>query len=113
MNLNCHRCGTAGHLARNCPYTEIDASGKPPWCGFCDERTRLIDHGDTVSRCLECHPSRRQQPRQHRKCPACHVTVYEWDNNPCGSHSGPDVPDRRPERQAIEKTVAAEMENAQ
>ena len=31
---------------------------KPPWCGECDERTRLVevDDGRTVARCIRCHP---------------------------------------------------------
>lgn len=103
----CFGCKQEGHIERNCPNKGIDASGKPPWCGFCDERTRHIDHGNTVSRCQECHPARRQQLRQHRKCPSCHVTVYEWDNSPCGSHAGPSSPDKRPDREHIDAIVGA------
>lgn len=33
---------------------------RPPWCGECDEATRLIEHpaDDTVTRCPRCHPAR-------------------------------------------------------
>lgn len=36
------------------------ARPKPPWCGQCDETTRLIEHpdGHRVARCPTCHPSR-------------------------------------------------------
>ena len=109
-DLNCHACGDKGHFASECTNEGIDATGKPPWCGFCDENTRRVDHGDSESRCQECHPLRRQQLRSRRKCPRCHVTVYDWDHGACGSHAGPDVPDRRPEREHIDQIV--EMENA-
>jgi hypothetical protein len=30
---------------------------KPPWCGECDEETRLVGmHGDRPARCIRCHP---------------------------------------------------------
>ncbi len=35
------------------------ADTKPPWCGFCDERTRL--YGDPPHRCATCHPLAGQQ----------------------------------------------------
>ena len=105
-DMNCHRCGSKGHFESECPYAAIASDGKPPWCGFCDEWTRLIDHGSTVSRCQECHPLARQQLKQHRKCPHCHVTVYDWDHGDCGSHSGPAIPDRRPEREHIKSVIA-------
>jgi hypothetical protein len=110
--MTCHGCGDKGHFESECPNKGIDATGKPPWCGFCDERTRTIDHGESASRCQICHPQRHKQLRQHRKCPSCHMTVYEWDNAPCGSHSGPTAPDRRPERETIERVIRTEMENA-
>ena len=31
---------------------------RPPWCGECDERTRLTEHsGGKVARCPRCHPN--------------------------------------------------------
>ena len=102
----CFGCGSKGHFEAECPNTGIDDSSKPPWCGFCDEIERTIDHGESVSRCQECHPLRRQQLKQRRKCPRCHVTVYAWDHAPCGQHTGPDVPDRRPEREHIDAVIA-------
>lgn len=29
---------------------------RPTWCGTCDERTRLVDDGDSSRRCPDCHP---------------------------------------------------------
>lgn len=30
---------------------------RPPWCGSCDESTRLVElPGGTVARCATCHP---------------------------------------------------------
>lgn len=105
----CYGCGDEGHIEPNCPNAVFDARGRPPWCGICDERTRLIGL-DEAHRCPACHPQRHAQLRQHRKCPSCHMTVYEWDNEPCGSHAGPAAPDRRPDRDAIRQVVAAEYE---
>ena len=110
--MKCYDCGDEGHIAPNCPNSEIDASGKPPWCGFCDEQTRLIDAGDLVARCHTCHPLRNRQLKQHRKCPHCHMTVYQWDTEECGSHSSPAVPDRRMERVRIGAILAANSGDA-
>ena len=110
MPATCWECGQSGHVVADCPNKAFTASNDsgPPWCGICDERTRLLDLGDSMARCQTCNPQRRQQLRQHRKCPHCHVTVHEWDHAPCGQHSGPTVPDRRPDRQHIDAIVAAE-----
>lgn len=104
--MRCFDCGDDGHTAPNCPNRAIDASGKPSWCGFCDERTRLVDGGDLVTRCQVCHPLRHQMLRQHRRCPRCHMTIYEWDaNSECGNHSSPVATDRRPEREHIDAVI--------
>ena len=100
--MKCYGCGDEGHIEPHCPNAVFDDGGRPSWCGFCDEKTRLIDHGHSASRCQQCHPARNKQLRQHRKCPHCHVTVYDWDNEPCGRHAGPSVPDNRPDRETID-----------
>jgi len=105
-NLTCHGCGSKGHFERDCPNTGIDSDGKPPWCGICDERTRLLDLGGSMAHCQTCNPQRHKHLKQHRKCPSCHVTVYEWDHAPCGQHAGPDVPDKRPDREHIQQIVS-------
>jgi hypothetical protein len=110
--MKCFGCGDDGHIQPNCPNAVFDDRGRPPWCGFCDERSRLIDHGNSVSRCQQCHPLSRQQLRQHRKCPSCHMTVYDWDNAPCGEHGGPHVPDKRLPLETIRGLVSAEQEAA-
>ena len=109
---SCHTCGTKGHFASECANEGIDGNGKPPWCGICDERTRHVSLGDMEARCTVCHPLRRQHLRQFRGCPSCKALVYENDHNPCGSHAGRDMKDRRPDRETIEQAVRAEMENA-
>lgn len=105
--LTCYRCDGNGHIAAECTNAGIDSSnGRPPWCGICDETTRLVDLGDKAGRCTVCHPLARQQLKQFRKCPRCHVTVYEHDHNPCGRHIGPEVPDKRPDREHIDAVMA-------
>jgi hypothetical protein len=49
---NCRGCGSTrrqqARAARN---------AKPPWCGGCDQRTRLVGvDSDSPARCLQCHP---------------------------------------------------------
>lgn len=102
MAIKCFGCGDEGHIEPDCPNTSFAAG----WCGICDERTRHIDVGDIVTRCQECHPLARKQLKQHRKCPRCHMTVYEYDHAPCGQHAGPTAPDRRLDRQHIEQIVS-------
>ena len=106
--MRCFDCGEDGHIAPNCPNGEIDKTGRPLWCGFCDERTRLVDGGDVAARCLQCHPARHQTLRQHRRCPHCHLIVYQWDNGECGNHSSPVTKDRRPEKEEIDAIISAQ-----
>jgi hypothetical protein len=110
---NCFYCGEDDHMGKNCPrlqakqqeVTRPREAPRPPatprgapetWCSYCDEATRLIDMGHTVSRCPQCHPLRYQQLRQNRKCPLCHATVYEWDFAECDRHARPGIPLPRP-----------------
>jgi Zinc knuckle len=106
--MRCFECDDEGHIARDCPNRAIDAKdGKPPWCGVCDERTRLIGL-DIVHRCQECHPLARKMLRQFRRCPRCRMLVCEWDTSPdCRHHSARDATDTRPERARIREIAGA------
>ena len=86
--ITCWECGDAGHAAASCPNkAEITGTdGKPPWCGTCDERTRLIDAGDKMRRCSRCHPLRGKMLAQDRRCGSCGQLVYVWDQAACGNH---------------------------
>lgn len=89
MAMNCYHCQSPAHLARDCPNAAslgADASGKPPWCGTCDERTRLVDLGEMMGRCVQCHPLRGACLPQHRRCSSCHRLVLAIDVLPCGKH---------------------------
>lgn len=71
---------------------EAEAAGRPVWCGECDKRTRLVDHGSYMQRCHRCWawPARKtrfhQLLPQHRLCGGCRNLVYAWDAEPCGKH---------------------------
>jgi Zinc knuckle len=91
----CYRCGQEGHTRANCPQdAPLPAStpsgrndnGKPPWCGQCDPRTRLVDHGDYMTRCAWCHPAGSKTLAQHRRCGGCGELIYTWDALPCTKH---------------------------
>jgi hypothetical protein len=95
----CFRCRKPGHFARSCPdlATDFSPTGqeqttRPPWCGGCDPRTRLIDHGAYMERCSRCWawPARGTHPGQllpqHKRCGGCQQVVYAWDAAPCGKH---------------------------
>jgi hypothetical protein len=86
--IRCFECGDEGHIAADCPNRAITSSGKPLWCGICDERTRLIPTPDGFQCCHDCHPLARRQPHQFRRCPKCHVVIYEWDTSQdCDHHA--------------------------
>ncbi|MGH3220031.1 MAG: hypothetical protein ACRDPY_15225 [Streptosporangiaceae bacterium] len=103
----CFECGDDGHYAADCPNrAAVGADGRPPWCGFCDEQTRHIDTGRGIARCRQCHPLGRKLLPSDRRCASCHQLIYEWDNNPCGSHSGPGIVNERPEREHIDTVIA-------
>jgi zinc knuckle protein len=85
--MRCFECGDDGHIARECPNLGItSADGKPPWCGSCDETTRLVDLGDKMKRCTACHPLRGRMLAQDRRCPVCRQIVYVWDHSACDNH---------------------------
>ena len=106
-SFSCFTCGDVGHIAAECPRAGDAGTRNPPWCGICDERTRHVSLGESlVGRCTVCHPLRAKQLKQHRKCPSCHMTVYEHDNAPCGQHSGPTATDKRLDREHIEHIVS-------
>jgi hypothetical protein len=96
--MDCYHCGSTEHISRECEVMP----GKPPsndpveatWCGDCDKRTRLVDHGDHMSRCRRCWRTRSLtlgKPQstmleQHTRCGGCNQVIYVWDQLPCGQH---------------------------
>ena len=105
---DCYRCGDNDHLSRDCPQMASPHAAHPPaadpdgtagltaWCGTCDKRTRLVDHGTTMARCIRCHPRAHQQLPQHRLCSGCGHQIYVWDQMPCGNHQAIRPPGIRP-----------------
>jgi hypothetical protein len=51
--------GRARGSGAGAPRT-AETKPKPPWCGVCDERTRLTDD-DTPRYCPDCHPLREDE----------------------------------------------------
>jgi hypothetical protein len=51
---------------------------RPPWCGSCDERTRLVsaEHG-AAGRCPACHPLRAETRRRPEPEPVPSVEEYQ------------------------------------
>ena len=110
MPVVCFKCQETGHIADYCPYEEELTDNKPAWCGICDRRTRLVTvdrENGTCKRCPDCHPSPRKPLAQHRRCPQCKMTIYQWDNETCGSHLSPVAPDRRRNREHIDEIIGS------
>lgn len=87
--MKCFQCQGDGHIAADCPDGNSPGGGKPPWCGICDPRTRLVGLGPDgpLARCATCHPLRGQLLRQHKRCSGCRMIIPASDSNPCGQHS--------------------------
>ena len=107
-SVRCFSCQQYGHIERECPdrnsATET-GDGKPPWCGECDRRTRMLtmrrDGRDVAIRC-RCNPNGHLMAGQFKRCPECKAVIYEWDrNSECGKH----VPASQP-REYISTTAS-------
>lgn len=87
--MKCFDCGVEGHIAADCPNRELSADNKkPPWCGICDPRTRLVGNSEGIPmRCPDCHPRGGQHLEQFQRCPGCKMLIHKWDTAPCGHHS--------------------------
>ena len=98
----CFRCRQEGHIERDCAMTAFDDDPGPYWCGICEKRTRLVGtSGGQPGRCPDCHPLRYEHLKHIQRCPSCHMLIHDWDNAPCGQHSSPVAPDRRPSTEHI------------
>lgn len=86
MPMTCYECGTAGHVASDCPNVEQLGGGHPMWCGTCDRRTRHWYDADGKAHRCACHGLSHQPLPQHRHCGRCKQTVYRWDETDCGNH---------------------------
>lgn len=84
----CGVCGDEGHYAAACPVADDVLDTRPPWCGQCDQRTRLaVTAGrDALRKCPNCHPAAQKPLQQYRRCGGCRTAVYQWDTAECGSH---------------------------
>jgi hypothetical protein len=59
QHKRCRACGTSPRAVA--AAQRAAAAVKPPWCGECDEQTRLVDvDATTVARCSTCHPTRER-----------------------------------------------------
>jgi len=89
---NCH--AERHHVTSECPLPPQDSPADATWCGECDKRTRLVDHGSYMTRCRRCWRARTLalgKPldtllAQHKRCGGCDNVVYAWDQYPCGGH---------------------------
>jgi len=48
-------------------------SSRPPWCGECHERTRMLEDPETrdpLGRCPRCHPAATEEPRRRTSATA-------------------------------------------
>jgi hypothetical protein len=98
MPAKCFGCGAEGYVQSECPYCADVTDKRPPHCGICDPRTRLVTvdlEKGTVRKCPTCHPTPSKPVVQHKRCPACKMVVYSWDTSPCGMHSSPVAVDKR------------------
>jgi hypothetical protein len=43
--------------AQTLPIEPEHSQERPPWCGLCNERTRMVDDADHPEHCPRCHPS--------------------------------------------------------
>jgi hypothetical protein len=64
-----------------------DAVKARPWCGRCDERTRLL--GDPPARCPACHPL-TMQPIEAQALAAVNGTARDEHGNFGRCHGNPD-----------------------
>jgi hypothetical protein len=90
-------------LAKQDPGDDPRPVAKPPWCGECDQQTRLVDRdGDHPARCIRCHPlsvrpadpAPEPEPYPHG-CDNGWIDADDGANRPCPKHR-PGPTGRRP-----------------